>query len=113
MKVIITIEAEIDELEAECFHNNMQDSYTDDDLDGQADLVKDIMRLEGINRPKIWWKVENPKPFSYIKKIFTWNSKENQEVCTEQHYTDDVLIKEEVKQEGFFPLIRHYVKEEK
>ena len=109
MKVLITIEAEIDELEAECFNNNM----TDDDLDGQADLVKDIMRLEGINRPKIWWKVENPKPFSYIKKIFTWNSKENQEVCTEQHYTDDVLIKEEVKQEGFFPLIRHYVKEEK
>ena len=29
MKVVITIEAEIDELEAECFNNNM----TDEDLD--------------------------------------------------------------------------------
>ena len=104
MKVIITIEAEIDDLEAECFNNNM----TEDDLDGQADLVKDIMRLEGINRPKIGWKIEKSKPFSYIKKIFTWNSKEHQEVCTKQHYTDGVLIKEEVTQEGFFPLIRHY-----
>ena len=92
-KITITIEADIDDLEAECFKNNMGD----ESLDGQADIVKDIMRLEGNTRPKIWWKVENPKPFSYIKRIFTWNSKENREICTEQHYTDDVLIKEEVK----------------
>ena len=54
MKVIITIEAEIDELEAKCFNNNM----TDENLDGQADLIKDIMRLEGSYRPLINWKVE-------------------------------------------------------
>ena len=54
-KITITIEAEIDDLEAECFNNNM----TDEDLDGQADLVKDIMRLEGNARPNIWWKVKN------------------------------------------------------
>mgnify|MGYP001272177898 FL=1 len=54
-KLIITIEADIDDLEAECFRNNM----TDEDLDGQADLVKDIMRLEGNARPNIWWKVKN------------------------------------------------------
>jgi hypothetical protein len=54
MKVIITIEAEIDELEATCFNANM----TDEDLDGQADLVKDIMRMgyfsrHGVNRNKV------------------------------------------------------------
>ena len=64
MKVIITIEAEIDELEATCFNANM----TDEDLDGQADLVKDIMRMgyfsrHGIN-PKINWKVEDGSPFN-------------------------------------------------
>ena len=55
MKVIITIEAEIDELEAECFNNNM----TDENLDGQADLIKDILRLEGSYRPFINWKIES------------------------------------------------------
>jgi len=64
MKVIITIEAEIDELEAKCFNNNM----TDEDLDGQADLIKDIMRMgyfsrNGVN-PKINWKVEADSPFN-------------------------------------------------
>ena len=64
MKVIITIEAEIDELEATCFNANM----TDEDLDGHADLVKDIMRMgyfsrHGIN-PKINWKVEDGSPFN-------------------------------------------------
>lgn len=64
MKVIITIEAEIDELEATCFNANM----TDEDLDGQADLVKDIMRMgyfsrHGVN-PKINWKVEDSSPFN-------------------------------------------------
>ena len=64
MKVIITIEAEIDELEATCFNANM----TDEDLDGQADLVKDIMRMgyfsrHGVN-PKINWKVEDGSPFN-------------------------------------------------
>ena len=68
MKVIITIEAEIDELEAKCFHNNMDDAITDEDLDGQADLVKDIMRMgyfsrHGVN-PKINWKVEDTSPFN-------------------------------------------------
>jgi|TARA_R110000744_G_scaffold294836_2_gene404982 hypothetical protein len=64
MKVVITIEAEIDELEAECFNNNM----TDEDLDGQADLVKDILRMghfsrHGVN-PTINWKVESNSPFN-------------------------------------------------
>ena len=64
MKIIITIEAEIDELEAECFNNNM----TDEDLDGQADLIKDIMRMgyfsrNGVN-PKINWKVVEDSPFN-------------------------------------------------
>jgi hypothetical protein len=64
MKVIITIEAEIDELEAECFNNNM----SDENLDGQADLVKDIMRMghfsrHGVN-PKINWKVEADATFN-------------------------------------------------
>ena len=64
MKVIITIEAEIDELAATCFNANM----TDEDLDGQADLVKDIMRMgyfsrHGVN-PKISWKVEDGSPFN-------------------------------------------------
>jgi len=53
MKVIITIEAEIDELEAKCFNNNM----TDENLDGQADLIKDILRLEGSYRPFINYSI--------------------------------------------------------
>ena len=57
VKVVITIEAEIDELEAECFKNNMDE----ESLDGQADLIKDIMRMGSFSRhgvnPKIDWKV--------------------------------------------------------
>ena len=107
-KITITIEADIDDLEAECFKNNMDD----ESLDGQADIVKDIMRLEGNARPKIWWKVEQPKGFSYIQKLFTWNSKDHQEVCTERHYTNDVLQKEIVTQEGHLPLVRDYTQGE-
>ena len=65
-KITITIEADIDDLEAECFRNNMDE----ESLDGQADIVKDIMRLEGNTQPKIWWKIEQPKGFSYIQKIW-------------------------------------------
>jgi len=58
MKVVITLEAEIDELEAECFNANMTD---EESLDGQADLIKDIMRMGSFSRhgvnPKIDWKV--------------------------------------------------------
>jgi len=98
-KITITIEAEIDDLEAECFNNNM----TDEDLDGQADLIKDILRMGSFSRhgemPKIWWKIGKSeiahtmlrglKPFSYIQKV--WKEK----VCTESHYTDGVLIFEQ------------------
>jgi len=60
MKVVITIEAEIDELEAECFKHNMTD---EESLNGQADLVKDIIRMGSFSRhgvnPKIFWKVTN------------------------------------------------------
>ena len=101
-KITITIEADIDDLEAECFRNNMDE----ESLDGQADIVKDIMRLAGNPQPKIWWKVEQPKGFSYIQKI--WKEK----VCTERHYTNDVLQKEIVTQEGNLPLIRDYTQGE-
>ena len=66
MKVVITIEAEIDGLEAECFHNNM----TDEDLDGQADLIKDILRMGSFSRhginPTIDWKVESNSPLGKL-----------------------------------------------
>ena len=65
MKVIITIEAEIDELESECFNNTINK-----DLDGQADLIKDILRMgqfsrHGIN-PTINWKVESNSPLGKL-----------------------------------------------
>ena len=52
-KITITIQAELDELEAECFHNNM----TDEDLNGQADTVKDILR--DWNFATIDWKIDS------------------------------------------------------
>jgi hypothetical protein len=65
MKVVITIEAEIDELEAQCFNANMDD---EESLDGQADIIKDILRMgqfsrHGVN-PTINWKVEANSPFN-------------------------------------------------
>jgi len=67
MKVVITIEAEIDELEAKCFNANMDD---EESLDGQADLIKDILRMghfsrHGIN-PTINWKVEPNSPLGRV-----------------------------------------------
>ena len=63
MKVVITIEAEINELETECFSNK-----SDDNLDKQTDLIKDIMQMghfsrHGVN-PKINWKVGADAPFN-------------------------------------------------
>jgi len=65
MKIVITIEAEIDELESECFNNTINK-----DLDGQADLIKDILRMgqfsrHGIN-PTINWKVESNSPLGKL-----------------------------------------------
>ena len=54
-KITITIQAELDELEAECFHNNMID---EESLQGQADTVKDILREW--NFATIDWKIETP-----------------------------------------------------
>ena len=58
-RITITIQAELDELEAECFQNNMDD----ENLDGQANLVKNIM-TELILQKAEWdtsidWKVKN------------------------------------------------------
>jgi|TARA_R110000824_G_scaffold95476_1_gene229603 hypothetical protein len=63
MKVVITIEAEINELETECFSNK-----SDENLDKQTDLIKDIMQMghfsrHGVN-PKINWKVGADAPFN-------------------------------------------------
>lgn len=64
-KITITIEAEIDELEAQCFNANMTD---EESLDGQADLVKDILRMgyfsrHGVN-PTINWEIKANSPFN-------------------------------------------------
>jgi len=56
-KITITIQAELDELEAECFRHNMTDDRLDGDLDGQADTVKDILREW--NFATIDWKIES------------------------------------------------------
>ena len=53
-KITITIEAELDELEAECFNNNMID---EESLQGQADTVKDILREW--NFATIDWKIDS------------------------------------------------------
>ena len=53
-KITITIQAELDELEAECFHNNMID---EESLQGQADTVKDILREW--NFATIDWKIDS------------------------------------------------------
>ena len=67
MKVIITIEAEIDELEAKCFNANMDD---EESLDGQAALIKDILRMGAFSRhginPTINWKVESNSPLGKL-----------------------------------------------
>ena len=64
-KITITIQAELDELEAECFRNNMTNDVLDEDFDGQADTVKDILRnsiFANIN-----WKIESTfKPWHLI-----------------------------------------------
>ena len=74
MKVIITIEAEINELEAECLNNK-----SDENLDKQTDLIKDIMQMghfsrHGIN-PKINWKVETGVPHKRIMSEYPWTGK--------------------------------------
>ena len=56
-KITITIQAELDELEAECFRNNMTNDVLDEDLDGQADTVKDILRNP--DGATIDWKIES------------------------------------------------------
>ena len=53
-KITITIQAELVELEAECFHNNMID---EESLQGQADTVKDILREW--NFATIDWKIDS------------------------------------------------------
>ena len=53
-KITITIQAELDDLEAKCFNNNM----TDEDLDGQADTIKDILR--SWNFASVNWEIEKP-----------------------------------------------------
>jgi len=67
MKVVITIEAEIDELEAECLNTNIND---EENLNGQADLVKDILRMGSFSRhevnPTINWKVESNSPLGKL-----------------------------------------------
>lgn len=60
-KITITIQAELDDLEAECFNNNMDDA----DLDGQADTIKDILRNP--DGATINWEIE--KPFVIPPKI--------------------------------------------
>ena len=61
-KITITIQAELDDLEAECFNNNMID---EESLQGQADTVKDILREW--NFATINWEIE--KPFVIPSKI--------------------------------------------
>ena len=61
-KITITIQSEQDDLEAECFNNNMID---EESLQGQADTVKDILRewnFATIN-------LEIEKPFVIPSKI--------------------------------------------
>ena len=59
-KITITIQAELDELEAECFYNT-----TEEDFNGQADTVKDILRNSIF--ANIDWEIE--KPFVIPPKI--------------------------------------------
>ena len=61
-KITITIQAELDDLEAECFNNNMID---EESLQGQAATVKDILREW--NFATINWEIE--KPFVIPSKI--------------------------------------------
>ena len=63
-KITITIQAELDELEAECFNNNMID---EESLQGQADTVKDILREW--NFATIDWKIDytfNPFRLNWV-----------------------------------------------
>jgi len=56
-KITITIQAELDELEAECFRHNLTDDVLDEDFDGQADTIKDI--LQNSIFANINWKIES------------------------------------------------------
>jgi len=64
-KITITIQAELDELEAECFRHNLTDDVLDEDFDGQADTIKDI--LQNSIFANINWKIESTfKPWYLI-----------------------------------------------